>query len=48
MPLAVASLSRRDIETPFGLTMVVHDEFDSVKPIPLPEDLSMLHVAWLV
>lgn len=43
VPLAVASLSLRDIETLFGFTMVADDEFDSVKPVPVPEDLSTLH-----
>lgn len=41
-PLAVTSLSLPEIQKILGLTLVVDEEFDSVTPIPVPQDLSML------
>ncbi|KAJ5965040.1 uncharacterized protein N7479_004916 [Penicillium vulpinum] len=40
-PLAVTSLSLRDIEKILGLTQVMDDEFDFVVPIPVPQDLKL-------
>ena len=46
-PLAVTSLSLTDVQNILGLTLVVDDEFDSVTPIPVPQDLSMLAL-WII
>lgn len=40
--LVVTSLSLLEIEKIPGLTLVVDDEFDSLTPISVPQDLSML------
>ncbi|CAG7996292.1 unnamed protein product [Penicillium salamii] len=42
--LAVTALSPKDVPKMFGLTKVLDAEFDSVVPVPLPEDLKI----WLV
>ncbi|KOS41292.1 hypothetical protein ACN38_g7847 [Penicillium nordicum] len=38
-PLAVTSLSLPEIQKILGLTMVVDKEFESVMPMPVPQDL---------
>lgn len=40
-PLAVTSLMLPDIQKIFGLTQAMDDEFESVEPIPVPQDLSI-------
>lgn len=45
--LVVTSLSLLEIEKILGLTLVVDDEFDSLTPISVPQDLSML-ARWIV
>lgn len=40
--LVVTSPSLPQIQKILGFTLVVDDEFDSVTPIPVPQDLSML------
>ncbi|KAJ5508600.1 hypothetical protein N7527_010743 [Penicillium freii] len=40
-PLAVTSLSLLEIQKILGLTLVVDEEFDSVTPIPVPQDLKL-------
>ncbi|KXG54366.1 uncharacterized protein PGRI_075100 [Penicillium griseofulvum] len=39
-PLEVTSLSLTDVQNILGLTLVVDDDFDSVTPIPVPQDLT--------